>query len=185
MRSKRKNIQLRKVDKSNYRRILLTEVLPYEVPILLTNEGFYSNFNEDNSSKLINAILQSDKETSPLNYKIIKSQSSFRTLHLIHPSVQNDFIEFYKTYSDLICGLTSRSEFTLRAPAHIANWYYESSSILRDNALRDEGTEAYPTDESSAEYKYASSYFVYKKYPFLYKFYDSYEFHRLEKNIKH
>ena len=184
MKSSKKEAKLKRVYKSNYRRILLTEVLPYEVPILLTNEGFYSRSYEDQEEGLLGAILQPSKETHPFTYKIVKSASSYRTLYLIHPSSQQDFISFYKTYSSLICGLTARSEFSLRAPAEVAAWYFEPDNSLRDNSIKDEGAEANIDDTMAVQFKYASSFFLYKKYSFLYKFYDSYEFHRLEKKFK-
>ena len=83
-----------------------------------------------------------------------------------------------------MCGLTARSEFSLRAPAEVAAWYYEPDNSLRDNSVKDEGAEANVDDSMAVQFKYASSFFLYKKYSFLYKFYDSYEFHRLEKKFK-
>ena len=184
MKKNSKEGRLKRVYKSNYRRILLTEVLPYEVPILLTNEGFYLRPSECQEEGLLGAILKPGKETHPFTYKIVKSASSYRTLYLIHPSSQHDFISFYKTYSSLMCGLTARSEFSLRAPAEVAAWYYEPDNSLRDNSIKDEGAEANIDDAMAVQFKYASSFFLYKKYSFLYKFYDSYEFHRLEKKFK-
>lgn len=175
---------LKRVTKSNYNRVLLTEVLPYEIPILLTNEGFYSRpFNKPYNG-LLGEILKPNKETHPFEYKIVRTTSKYRTLHLIHPSSQSDFVNFYKKYHSLLCGLTSRSEFSLRAPSEVASWYYESDNSLRDNSLRDEGTETSVDDGLAVQFKYASSFFLYKKYAFLYKFYDSYEFHRIEKKFK-
>lgn len=184
MKNSSKEGRLKRVYKSNYRRVLLTEVLPYEVPILLTNEGFYSRPVELQDEGFLSTILRPGKETHPFTYKIVKTASSYRTLHLIHPSSQQDFISFYKTYSSLLCGLTSRSEFSLRAPAEVAAWYYEPDNSLRDNSVKDEGAEANIDDAMAVQFKYASSFFLYKKYAFLYKFYDSYEFHRLEKKFK-
>jgi hypothetical protein len=184
MKEKNANNKIKRVYKSNYRRVLLTEVLPYEVPILLTNEGFYSRSKKNKEFGLLGAILQPHKETHPFIYKIVRTASNYRTLHLIHPSSQQDFVDFYKTYSNLICGLTSRSEFSLRAPAEVASWYYDTGNSLRDNSVKDEGTEANADEAMAVQFKYASSFFLYKKYAFLYKFYDSYEFHRLEKKFK-
>lgn len=184
MKKNKPEVGLKRVYKSNYNRVLLTEVLPYEVPILLTNEGFYSRPSGQKDVGLLGTILQPNKETHPFTYKIVRTASSYRTLHLIHPSSQQDFVDFYKTYSSLMCGLTARSEFSLRAPAEVAAWYYEPDNSLRDNSVKDEGAEANVDDGMAVQFKYASSFFLYKKYAFLYKFYDSYEFHRLEKKFK-
>lgn len=172
------------IDKNNYNRILLTELLPYEVPIILNNEGFYNKkqsiFNE---SKILRHIFKEGAETYPFSYKIIKIGDETRKLYLMHPSNQKDFIGFYKTYSSLICHLTQRSKFSLRAPSEVASWYYEAIDKIKENTLKDEDVETINEDDTRG-CKYASSYFVYKKYSFLYKFYDSYEFHRLEKKYK-
>lgn len=184
MKKNQKTSSLKRVNRSNYNRVLLTEVLPYEVPILLTNEGFYGRSPSSTESRLLSAILKPHKETHPFTYKIVRTANSHRTLHLIHPSSQKDFIELYKTYHSLICGLTAKSEFSLRAPAEVAAWYYEPDTSLRNNSLKDEGTETNLEEGMPVQFKYASSFFLYKKYAFLYKFYDSYEFHRLEKKYK-
>ncbi|UUE46228.1 antiviral reverse transcriptase Drt3b [Pectobacterium aroidearum] len=184
MKKNSKEDRVKHVYKSNYRRVLLTEVLPYEIPILLTNEGFYLRPENHQETGLLGAILKPRKETYPFIYKIVRAASSYRTLHLIHPSSQQDFVDFYKNYSNLICGLTARSEFTLRAPSEVASSYYESANFLRDNSIKDEGAETNVDDAMAVQFKYASSFFLYKKYAFLYKFYDSYEFHRLEKKFK-
>lgn len=184
MRKSSRHGELKKVSSTNYNRVLLTEVLPYEIPILLTNEGFYARSTSLADNGLLGAILGPHKETHPFQYKIVRTANSYRTLHLIHPSSQRDFVSFYKTYHSLMCGLTSRSEYSLRAPAEVAAKYYESDNSLRDNSLKDEGTEANVDDGLAVQFKYASSFFLYKKYAFLYKFYDSYEFHRIEKKFK-
>jgi hypothetical protein len=184
MKKNTKGHGLKRVLGSNYNRVLLTEVLPYEVPILLTNEGFFSRPIGTTYDGLLKAILAPHKETHPFTYKIVRTASSYRTLHLIHPSSQRDFVGFYKTYHSLMCSLTSRSEFSLRAPSEVAVRYYEPDNSLRNNSLKDEGAETNLDDGLAVQFKYASSFFLYKKYAFLYKFYDSYEFHRIEKKFK-
>lgn len=37
--------------KSDFHRVLLTDVLPYELPFILTNEGFYSYLNKKIKTK--------------------------------------------------------------------------------------------------------------------------------------
>ncbi|MGR7496655.1 antiviral reverse transcriptase Drt3b [Klebsiella aerogenes] len=179
---KRKSRQT--INKNNHKRILLTELLPYEVPIILNNEGFYNKKSAlFAKSKILSCVFNEGAETYPLSYKIIKIGEDTRTLYLMHPSNQKDFVSFYKSYGPLICHLTQKSKYSLRAPVEIAGWYYEPYIKLKENTLKDEDVETYNNDEVR-DFKYASSYFVYKKYSFLYKFYDSYEFHRLEKKYK-
>lgn len=172
------------IDKNNYNRILLTELLPYEVPLIHNNEGFYNKRQSIfTQSRLLCSIFKKCSETYPLSYKIIKVGNDTRRLYLMHPSNQKEFVSFYRTYGSLICHLTQRSKYSLRAPVDIASWYYESNVKIKENRIKDEDVETLG-DSEVRSFKYASSYFVYKKYPFLYKFYDSYEFHRLEKKYK-
>lgn len=176
--------ELAKVDISNHNRVLLTELIPYEVPILLTNEGFYKNQAKNHESLLLEKILSQHRETNPFIYKIVKTKDSHRTLHLIHPSNQKSFVNFYKKYHNLISSLSSNSETSLRAPHEVSSKYYDPALKVKNNALKDEGAEAQTENTTDKQFKYSSSFFTYKKYDFLYKFYDSYEFHRIEKKYK-
>jgi hypothetical protein len=176
--------KIQRVALNDYNRVLLTETLPYEIPILITNEGFYIRQKGKNRSTLIDAILSSNKETKPFVYKIKKTKDSNRSLYLIHPANQIDFVGFYRNYQDLIVGLTSRSHVSLRSPHEVCSSYYDPSQKTQDNSLKDEGPESHSTEKLSQQFKYSSSFFSYKKYDFLYKFYDSYEFHRIEKKFK-
>lgn len=57
--------------------------------------------------------------------------------------------------------------FSLRHPSAIGSAYYQPND----------------RDSESDDLQYGSTYFDYKKYNFLYRFFDSYEFHRLEKRF--
>lgn len=183
---KKENVEhkIKKIDVQDHRRILLSEVLPYEVPILLTNEGFYKK-KQKSKSLIASEILSSKEEKNPFIFKIQKTQHSHRTLYLIHPANQLSFIDFYRNYQDLIPGLTTKSSISLRAPAEVASAYYDQQYVANtQHSLKDEGTENQSDENSSSDYRFTTSFFAYKKYDFLYKFYDSYEFHRLEKKFK-
>lgn len=169
-----------KLSKNDYNRIVLTDVLPYELPFIFTNEGFYNNIQsgEFKKSKFLSKIFLDISDRKPFEYLIKKDKSSDRKLYLVHPSCQLEFIELYKRYSHLITHLCSRSSFSLRAASSIASLYHEQKINKADEVFRDEGVEV---EDSSP--KYATSFFKYKKYDFLYKFYDSYEFHKIEKKF--
>ena len=177
-----------KITKSDKLRIILTDVLPYEVPLIFSNEGFYDflKVKEIKSPPALTKLLYENKNyTIPYNYKIKKSANKSRTLSLIHPACQYKFVDFYTQYESLILNQCSKSKFSLRFPSAVASHYYEKD-LLKQN----EDDTKTPHVESevngfSEQSKYASSYFVYKKYNFLYKFYDSYEFHRLEKKFNY
>lgn len=171
-----------KLNKSDFYRVVLTDVLPYELPFIFTNEGYYHCLKSNilkNSSFLHKEIITKE-DRKPFEYYIKKDKSSDRKLYLIHPSSQNTFIDVYKKYSSLITHLCSKSSYSLRAANSVASLYYESMKSKPHEKFKDEGVER---ECETTEAKYASSFFKYKKYDFLYKFYDSYEFHKIEKKF--
>lgn len=174
-----------KVHKNDKNRVLLTELLPYEVPIPFSNAGYYEFVKENpqNLPKHISQFLTQNKYTIPFDYKIKKNIQSDRTLSIIHPSTQRKFIDFYSTYESLIIQLCSKSPISLRHPSKVTSSLYVKG--LHSNKLknRDSGVEQ-EGDTNDSEQNYTSSYFVYDKHNFLYKFYDSYDFHRLEKKFE-
>jgi len=173
------------LEKKDFYRTLLTDVLPYEVPFILSNEGFYKNLKNNlfdaTSRKILNRCLfDSKNNTNPFVFKISKDETSFRHLYLVHPSEQIKISYLYKNYYQLISHLCNRSSFSLRYPSSIAKAYYSKSNKGSDKELfKDEDIEL----DSEKNPKYASTYFVYKDISFLYKFYDSYIFHRIEKKF--
>ncbi|NOI86994.1 antiviral reverse transcriptase Drt3b [Vibrio sp. 99K-1] len=174
------------LSKRDFHRVLLTDVLPYEVPFILTNEGFYKaskNSQAQSTYNVIESILfRNNSETRPLAYKITKDSASERTLYLPHPAIQLKVCNLYRDYNQLITHLCNRSSFSLRYPSKIAHSYYaksNSSSSDPSEKLKDEGVAI----DGDREPIYASTFFEYKDVSFLYKFYDSYQFHRIEKKF--
>lgn len=178
-----------KIDKNDKSRILLTELLPYEVPILFSNEGFYNYYRDKgktNPPSLINKILGLDDNNYkiPYSFDIKKGSDSKRTLSVIHPCIQAKFIDFYQKYDALIIHLCSRSPMSLRYPSKVATHFYYKNDHEPHSTIHEPNVEVVQSGFET-ELKYSSSYFAYKKYNLLFKFYDSYEFLRLEKKFKH
>ncbi|MDV5171048.1 antiviral reverse transcriptase Drt3b [Photobacterium rosenbergii] len=171
-----------KLKRNDFNRILLTDVLPYELPFIFTNEGFYKviKSNKLKSNDVFFELLYQDVETKPFEYLIKKGVDSSRKLYLIHPASQISFVSLYRDYNLLITHLCSKSKFSLRYPKTIASLYYEKGYSAPHKDFKDEGVELH---EQSLTPKYASSFFKYKKYDFLYKFYDGYEFHKIERKF--
>jgi len=178
-------IRVKKADKS---RILLTEVLPYEVPIPFTNLGLY-RFSKrpklERTPGLVNQIL-TNRDTNcllPYDYQIIKNSDKIRTLSIMHPQVQLMYVDFYSNYDSLIINLCSKSLASIRYPSKVASHFYQKKTYIQKKKLKDSGVEV-EKSPFETEIAFSSSYFTYKDYDFLYKFYDSYKFHRLEKKFK-
>lgn len=168
---------------SDKTRAILTDVLPYETPIIFSNEGLYEYINGDRGNVILNSICNYEKQgTLPYNYRINKGINSKRTLSVPHPATQIHFSSLYDKYDSLIIELCSRSSFSIRKPVKVASAFYESNqlSIQLDT---EKGVEEERGIESTQQ-RYSSSYFVYGRYNFVYKFYESYEFHRLEKRFR-
>ncbi|MEH5180920.1 RNA-directed DNA polymerase, partial [Klebsiella pneumoniae] len=175
-----------KIKKGDYNRVLLTDVLPYEVPILFSNEDFYHIISRDDLPCEFKDLFSFEnfKTTVPYTYKIKKGQASFRSLAIIHPAHQLKICNFYKQYEHLIIHLCSRSDISLRYPNKIGTYYYEKDFLKDRVRLKDGGIDLV-ADGFDLQSQTASSYFSYKKYPFLYKFYESFEFHRLERKYEY
>src|SRR5690606_1846582 len=180
-------VRVKRFDKSI---ILLTDVLPYEVPIPFTNIGLYRFSKKTQSEKvpgLITEILmlsnRSSKNLLPYNYQIIKKLDSYRTLSIMHPQVQLKFVDFYSQYDSLILSLCSKSRSSIRYPSKVASHFYVKNSQILKKKLKDSGVEI-ERQAFEIDVAHSSSYFTYKDYDFLYKFYDSYKFHRFEKKFK-
>lgn len=175
-----------KIKKGDYNRVLLTDVLPYEVPILFSNEDFYHIISRDDLPCEFKELFSFEnfKTTVPYTYKIKKGQASFRSLAIIHPAHQLKICHFYKQYEHLIIHLCSISDISLRYPNKIGIYYYEKDFLKDRVRLKDGGVDLV-VDGFDLQSQTASSYFSYKKYPFLYKFYESFEFHRLERKYEY
>lgn len=68
----------RKVRKSDYDRVLVTETIPYETPIMFSNDGLYSNIKTSPVNDIFNFALdrvvkgvgRKERFTIPYTYKI-------------------------------------------------------------------------------------------------------------------
>lgn len=182
-----------KVDKHDHFRVIITDTLPYEVPINFLNEGVYHYLKGQESplssvapsiSGFIKLFFEYEKYTKPYSYRIHKNSKSKRLLSVPHPAVQIKISNLYRDYDSLITELCSRSPVSLRAPSRVASRFYEKEFEDNSEPVTREGVEV-ERDGFEKESKFASSYFTYKKYNFLYKYYDSYESHRIEKKFEH
>lgn len=181
----KEKIRIRQKDKN---RVLLTETLPYETPIIFSNKTLYqfANSAEDESITIpsfVKTIFLPTylKSTIPYDYHIRQGANKERRLSIIHPAHQLSFTKFYTSYSDLILSLCRKSRFSLRYPVRVASYFY-THEYDEDAELNSNEVEENPEIEGH-ENKYASSYFYYSKFNQLYKFIDSAEFLNLERQF--
>jgi len=182
---KRKPIAIKKKDGA---RVLLTEILPYELPVFFSNHRLYELVSNppDNTPSLLKGLLglsAAPKFTIPFNFKIERGDGRKRTLSIMHPASQLKFIDFYATWDHYIINQCSKSEYSLRRPVQVGSVYFESILAEEGPAPGDEAGDLAP-GSSKEQRTHASSYFYYASYNQIWKFYDSTEFRRLEQNYR-
>lgn len=106
-------------DLNNKYRVLLTEVLPYELPLVLNNEAFYENMQDDNVRKLFinifSNIVTKKEWTIPFDYNVRRvGGEKSRKLSLIHPLTQLACADHYEKYDEYMLNLCSHSPFSIR-----------------------------------------------------------------------
>jgi len=170
-----------KVNTDDKLRTLLTDVLPYELPLWFSNFTMYQRFNTSAHLKEYEKIsgLQSINNTAtyiPLNYQVSRGgERTPRLISIMHPFAQLQVCEFYSEYDELIKYYCTKSKYSLRHPYRKTIKFFgkaQHGSKLSDGV-----------ENVDEERIVSSSYFKYKKYPFLYRFFESYEYHKLEKNF--
>jgi len=174
-----------KINKEDKSRVLLTELLPYEVPMLFSNEGFYNVVKKNQLEYFLEKIKNNwqRKYALPFNYEIRKNiYGDTRTLSVIHPFVQYQFIELFKKYDSLMLHLCTKSPFSLRKIHKIAKFYYSPNFVFEEENIQNPDKEVEP-EILNYESKYIKSYFTYKPIDLIYKFYDRNEFQRLEQRF--
>lgn len=175
-------------------RVVLSDVLPYETPLLFSNRYFYkyllkrekstrnTEFRKKENKAFIeieSILFTREDVTRPFIFNINHKIDDFRKLSLIHPSNQVKIIEFYEKYKSLIIYYCSISPFSIRKPASIAKFTFYNDLLHKKN--QDGDLEHARIEQDENEYENLKSYFTYQKYSNIHKFFESYQFHRCEK----
>ena len=174
----------------NKNRVLLTEVMPFEVVLGVETEQFFKNMDDPVYYKLIkeSGYVVSDGKDNfkiPFDYHIRRSGGEkSRKLSLMHPNSQLECVEFYEDNKDFILYYTSLSPFSLRHPYAITKSY--SYSLPPASEAHSYGVnEDHVSDGGIAieNENIYGNYFEYREYDLSYKFFDSFEFFNLEKRF--
>jgi len=181
------------IKRSDYDRVLITETLPYETPIIFSNDGLYDRIkNLDKASEFEQRLTRtlvlggdgtdtSTKATKPYLYKIRKNSLEYRRLALLHPASQWKIRNFYQDYDKLILYYCSNSPASIRSPKAIASTFFSKSSWENIYKYKEGGVSSNVLDGYS---KHTPSYFSYKGYDRLYKFFNSSDYFNLEKKFR-
>jgi hypothetical protein len=178
-----KKLNKRRVRRSDYLRVLVTETGPLETPVIFSNDRFYKNLRNPNGltpfGKKFAAMLESIDDTTwtkPYNYKIKKTSSKYRCLSVLHPSAQIKIADFYRRYEEQILNACGLSPLSIRTPTRVARTFFIPGEANVNNKFKEEAV----TDEANDdETTFSVTYFAYR-YTRLYKFFDSADFSRME-----
>lgn len=113
--------------------------------------------------------------TIPFNFRVAHNLDG-RTLSVVHPRNQVAVASFYAAHSALIIYHTSVSEFSIRRPVSVSRYAY-----FKDKLHEERLDSAAGLEEEDREYEQLGSYFVYRKYRNIHRFFESYKYHRSEK----
>lgn len=120
-------------------------------------------------------INKCEMATIPFNFRVAHNLDG-RTLSVVHPRNQVAVASFYADHSALIIYYTSVSEFSIRRPVTVSRYSYFKDKLHEERLDAAAGVE-----EEDREYEQLGSYFVYKKYRNIHRFFESYKYHRSEK----
>lgn len=117
----------------------------------------------------------------PFTYRILHKPNKTRELTVIHPANQILMVDFYDKYKSLMLYYTNLDRFSLRHPNKVACYFYYRDK-LHHTLL---GRKADNIELFFNEYENLRTFFSYKKYNNIYKFYEDYRYQRAEKKFEH
>lgn len=168
------------INLDNKYRVLLTELLPYELPLGIDNEGFYQNMQNGNLLKIFKEAIKrkTDEWTIPFDYSVRKyGGDKLRKLSLIHPITQLACVDFYERYDYYMLSLCKNSPFSIRYIADCAKCKFKAEDVEHLGEQDVQNRIEVMEDEIEKRYR---SYFSYKRYDMMYKFFNSGDYLRLE-----
>ena len=214
---KRKKIKL----SYSKERVLFSDVLPYECPIIFSNRYLYrflakylwvgekqkidnitwntlkqsKRLKEKDASAFAALLFGCYEQGEPISdlkhknnalfypyhFNIAHKANKNRTLSIIHPYNQWQVVDFYEQYKYSILYLCNQSKYSLRKPHKVAQYFYYRDRLHRKLL----GHQSDRVELFFNEYENLKTYFSYKKYSNIYKFYEDYRYQRAEKKFKH
>lgn len=153
-------------------KVIIKLLFDFNNPIVIQSES-------DSEILIAQKELNRALKTIPYGYKISHKDKDFRELTIIHPKNQLTLIEFYEKYKELILYYCNVSSFSIRKPHKVAKFTYFNDKTHFEDFAHDH--EHKTIEEFDKEYENLKTYFVYKEISNIYKFYESYKYHRCEK----
>lgn len=186
----KKLIQKGTIHRADYPRALVSDTLPEDIPIIISNDGFYKNVKRKpacvhpEAHRLIEIILRTKtSHTIPYRYNILKSSGGTRRLSLIHPSSQLGVVDLYRNYGELICYYSRQSPASIRSPQKVGSMFFVRDRFTNLNALKGPGQ--IDTVDIERSVSNPATYFSYHGYRRAYQFFNSSDYLRLEKRYSY
>lgn len=168
-------------------RALLADVLPFEVPIIFTNDFFFASTlplrGDPQTGQAIALLREAPGFTIPYNYNIIKDRGRTTQLSIIHPVMQLKWATFIDNYAETIIAYCNKTESSLRHPFAMVS-QHTSAPLEREATARD-GLPHELLEESASDFSRMASYFRLRRFNILAKFFDSAEMIDLERRYSH
>ncbi|RYZ74083.1 MAG: RNA-directed DNA polymerase [Proteobacteria bacterium] len=166
-------------------RALLTETLPYEVPLIFSNDRYFVALSVETDDPPLVAEYKKLLElhgvySIPYTYEVRKNSQKNTNLGIIHPIKQKEIAEFYERFAGIMLHHCGVSESSLRHPASVAPFYGRNVDSNDGSATKKGVVHAHNADDLP-DLSHIISYFTYESYNLLGKFVDSREFLRYEK----
>ena len=122
-----------------------------------------------------------NESSIPFSYRIMHKRGKYRELAVIHPADQIKMVSFYEKYKSLILYYCQQSRFSLRHPHAVACYFYYRDRLHHTLlGRRSDDLELYFN-----EYENLKTFFSYKRYTQIYRFYEDYRYQRAEKKFAH
>jgi len=177
------------IHRSDHLRAIVTDTLPGDVPIIVSNDGFYKNLKPHNGGashpdEFVRRLLFPSKAlryTVPYRYSISRPDNSPRMLSLMHPASQLAVAEFYRQYDHLICYNSRKSKASIRSPEKVGSLFFVRGTRSDTNKMKNAGIDTVDIETSVSN---PASYFSYRGYRRAFEFFNSPEYTRLEKSYQ-
>jgi hypothetical protein len=117
----------------------------------------------------------------PFKFRSRRNNGKARVLSIAHPHSMLQMASFIHENRDSILYYTNRSNFSIRHPHRVARVQAAPQSVFDGTKDR----KSYGVEQSDREYAHVSSYFSYRRYNNINRFYSSPEFQACERKFPH
>lgn len=161
----------------NSSRFILTDVLPFELPVIFSNKNF-AKYLSDNFAKYKDKSPDLDKMlrnfSIPHKYKIIKDKQNCREISLMNPIAQIQASYFIDKYQhNLLHYLELYGKHSLRKPVEISPTSYSEKDLKKQHDKYQDLFDVYGIEDAPMDLEdslYFENYFISKEFNRIHSF---------------